>query len=185
MPQVDVLVYIPRPAAEVFAFLADGCNLARWHSGVADIRAEGVDYLYRFPGRRRETRLARSLCAEGSRVSFLGDRLWTPLGSQSPRHDFRVSPRGEGCHVDIQVTVRLWGGMLALWPVVELGWRRDLPEDARRLYRLLTGGQDPAPSAVARGGGPGRRGGERSRGGGLPLRALLPHRRGVPGPSSG
>lgn len=156
MPQVDVLVYIPRPAAEVFTFLADGCNLVRWHSGVAAIRpdesarseeprTQNGSYLYRFPGRRRETRLQRHLHDGGTSITFLGDRLWTPLGSQLPRHDFQVSPDGSGCHVDIRVTVHLWGGILALWPVVEFGWRRDLPEDVRRLYRLLTDDTEPTP----------------------------------------
>ncbi|WP_143066042.1 MULTISPECIES: SRPBCC family protein [unclassified Streptomyces] len=139
MPQVRVSVAVPRTAADVFDFLADGCNLARWHSGVAEIRVDRAGtYRYRFPGRRRETLLQRWLDQEGWRISFLGERLWTPLGSQVPRHDFRVAPHGDGCHVDIGVSVRLWGGMVALWPVVEMGWRRDLPEDARRLYRLLT-----------------------------------------------
>ncbi|MCH0540128.1 SRPBCC family protein [Streptomyces sp. MUM 203J] len=146
MPQVNVSVAVPRSAGDVFAFLVDGCNLARWHSGVAEIRAErggGETYRYRFPGRRRETRLERRVDPRGRRVSFVGERLWTPLGSQVPQHDFRVAPRGDGCHVDIRVSVRLWGGMVALWPVVEMGWRRDLPEDARRLHRVLSEGGGP------------------------------------------
>ena len=63
----------------------------------------------------------------------------TPLGSQFPRYDFRLWSEGAGFRVGVQVTSWLAGGLIMLWPVVSMGWRRDLPDDARRLHEVLTG----------------------------------------------
>ncbi|MGK5451333.1 SRPBCC family protein, partial [Streptomyces radiopugnans] len=105
MPQVRVYVSIPLPVEEVFWRLADGCGLAAWHSGVASARPvdtrEG-EYRYRFPGRRRECVLRRVVCEPPARVSFEGQRMWTPLGWQEPRFDFRLWPwEGGGCRVEV------------------------------------------------------------------------------------
>ncbi|WP_158239626.1 SRPBCC family protein [Streptomyces carminius] len=165
MPQVRVYVSIPLPVEEVFGYLADGCNLADWHSGVMEVRpdgtrdgardgtagtdgtagADGTDgtveaYRYRFPGRRHECLLTRAVCEPPVRVGFVGQRMWTPLGTQVPRYDFRLWPREGGCRVEVGVTSSLSGAMVLLWPVVACGWRRDLPFDAQRLYERLTGG---------------------------------------------
>jgi len=171
MPQVQVHVSIPLPVGEVFDFLADGRNLASWHSGVMAVRPDGPGgdgpagghaYRYRFPGRRRECRLTRAVYEPPVRVGFVGQRMWTPLGTQVPRFDFRLWPRGDSCGVEVGVTCALSGAMLLLWPVVACGWRRDLPEDVELLHALLTGGELPegpegAAAVAARraaGGGP-------------------------------
>lgn len=49
MPEAKRTVEIHRPAAEVFAFLADGENNRRWRSGVLDIRhksGQGAGAIY-------------------------------------------------------------------------------------------------------------------------------------------
>ncbi|GAA2413885.1 hypothetical protein GCM10010420_49320 [Streptomyces glaucosporus] len=160
MPQVRVYVSIPIPVEEVFAFLADGCNLAAWHSGVMSVRPDGPQetYRYRFPGRRREHRLVRTVYEPPVRVGFTGQRMWTPLGTQVPRFDFRLWPR-DGGRVEVGVTSYLSGALLLLWPVVACGWRRDLPADAQALYETLTGARGAEEEAVAvvretAGGGP-------------------------------
>jgi hypothetical protein len=162
MPQVRVYVSIPLPVEEVFGYLADGCNLAVWHSGVTSARPAGPGeaYRYRFPGRRRECVLRRVVHEPPARVSFEGQRMWTPLGCQVPRFDFRLWPWEGGCRVEVGVRCALGGAMLLLWPVVACGWRRDLPADAQALYERLTGaGEREAEAAVtevrpATGGGP-------------------------------
>ncbi|HZG05700.1 MAG TPA: SRPBCC family protein [Streptomyces sp.] len=150
MPQVRVYVSIPLPVGEVFDFLADGRNLASWHSGVMAVRPDGPEegdgYWYRFPGRRRECRLTRAVYEPPVRVGFVGQRMWTPLGTQVPRFDFRLWPWEAGCRVEVMVTCALSGAMLLLWPVVACGWRRDLPVDAQLLYELLTGCGRPEES---------------------------------------
>ncbi|HEX5567793.1 MAG TPA: SRPBCC family protein, partial [Streptomyces sp.] len=125
MPQVQVYVSIPLPVEEVFGFLADGCNLALWHSGVMAIRPAGEEgrgpggesgtegaYHYRFPGRRRECLLTRTVYEPPIRVGFAGQRMWTPLGTQRPRYDFRLWPREGGCRVEAGVTSTLTWGMV-------------------------------------------------------------------------
>lgn len=166
MPQVQVYVSIPLPVDEVFYFLADGRNLPRWHSGVMDIRpecsepdealAESRAYQYRFPGRHRNFRLECCAYEHNVSIGYLGQRMWTPLGSQIPRYDFRVWSQAAGCRVGVQVTSWLAGGMVMLSPVVSMGWRRDLPDDARRLHEVLTGseaeadvGFEPGPMVAA------------------------------------
>ncbi|MTE20348.1 hypothetical protein F0L17_14780 [Streptomyces sp. TRM43335] len=177
MPQVRVYVSIPLPVEEVFGYLADGRNLAAWHSGTMSVRPtdpgegagrSGEVYRYRFPGRRRECELRRVVYEPPSRVGFAGQRMWTPLGCQVPRFDFRLWPwEGGGCRVEVGVTCSLGGAMLLLWPVVACGWRRDLPMDARALYERLTGADERAAetpvSEVSRsaGGGPAGRDPER------------------------
>ncbi len=150
MPQVRVSVAVPRSAADVFEFLADGCNLARWHSGVAEIRADRAgSYRYRFPGRRRETLLQRWLDHEGRRISFLGGGSGPPSAARCRATTSGWRPMVTAAMSTSASACACGAGMVALWPVVEMGWRRDLPEDARRLYRLLTVGQG---GAVADGG---------------------------------
>ncbi|SFC43429.1 SRPBCC family protein [Streptomyces aidingensis] len=104
----------------------------------------GDIWLYRFPGRHRHHRLERCVCRPCERVGFLGQRMWTPLGTQVPRYDFRLGPHRTGCRVEVQVTSWLTGGLLLFWPVVTMAWRRDLPDDVQRLYELLTGSTDSA-----------------------------------------
>jgi uncharacterized protein YndB with AHSA1/START domain len=60
MPSAERTVSIDRPVAEVFEFVADGRNGARWRSGVLDVShqsGEGVGAVYRQgvrgPGGRR------------------------------------------------------------------------------------------------------------------------------------
>lgn len=154
MPQVQVHVSIPLPVEEVFPFLADGRNLAAWHSGVVSVRPDGDDpsgdvYRYLFPGRRRECRLVRTVYRPPMRVGFVGGRMWTPLGTQVPRFDFRLWPLGDACRVEVGVTSYLSGAMLLLWPVVACGWRRDLPVDAQRLYEVLCGVERPEEAEEA------------------------------------
>ncbi|WP_031509191.1 SRPBCC family protein [Streptomyces megasporus] len=158
MPQVQVHVSIPLPVEEVFSFLADGRNLAVWHSGVVSVRPDGDDpsgcvYRYLFPGRRRECRLVRTVYRPPMRVGFVGRRMWTPLGTQVPRFDFRLWPLGDACRVEVGVTSHLSGAMVLLWPVVACGWRRDLPVDAQRLYEVLCGDGRPQEAEEAEGAG--------------------------------
>lgn len=63
--------------------------------------------------------------------------MWSPLGTQTPEFAFRMLPHSRGAFVQLQVTCQLGGGMLLLSPFLGWAWRRDLPEDARRLREAL------------------------------------------------
>lgn len=144
MPTFSVTQTLSTNPHEVFAFLADARNMARWNSGVAEVddeqvspACEGARYRYRFPGRHRFHRLECSAYRAPSLIRFRGERMWTPLGIQSVGYTFRVRPGQQGSTLRMTVDVHLYGGMLLLVPIVALGWRRDLPEDMERLREML------------------------------------------------
>lgn len=163
MPMVSTSVVVPLPADEIFDFLADARNLALWSSGVADVDpstvepGENAEYRYRFPGRRREHRLLCERYEPFSRLVFRGCRMWNPVGTQIPEYGFRLLPVSHGTLVRLTVRCSLGGGLLLLFPLVSMAWRRDLPEDAARLREVLCGpaapaaapAQVPAPPAAA------------------------------------
>jgi uncharacterized protein YndB with AHSA1/START domain len=157
MPTVSTSTIVPRPAEEVFDFLADARNLALWSSGVAAVAPDAVppgenaEYHYHFPGRHREHRLVCSVFQPGRRITFRGRRMWSPLGTQVPEYGFRLVPHPHGTLVGLTVTCILHGPMVLLAPVMAMAWRRDLPEDAHKLRELLRGPSTapPAPSLSA------------------------------------
>jgi uncharacterized protein YndB with AHSA1/START domain len=144
MPTFSVTQNLSTDAPRVFRFLADAGNMPRWNSGVAEVddeqrppACEGARYRYRFPGRHRFHHLVCSAYREPSLIGFRGERMWTPLGTQSVGYTFHVSSAERGSTVQVTVDVHLHGGMLLLVPIVTLGWRRDLPEDMERLRQML------------------------------------------------
>ncbi|MDX3356858.1 SRPBCC family protein [Streptomyces sp. ME01-24h] len=143
MPTVSTSVIVTRTVEEVFDFLADARNLASWNSGVAAVAADAVPpgeravYRYHYPGRHREHRLVCSVFQPCRRITYRGRRMWSPLGTQTPEFAFRMLPHSRGAFVQLQVTCQLGGGMLLLGPFLGWAWRRDLPEDARRLREAL------------------------------------------------
>lgn len=150
MPSVSTNVFVSRPAAEVFDFLADARNLALWSSGVAHVDAEAVppgadaEYRYRYPGRHRPHRLVCADFEPCRRIAFRGQRMWSPLGTQVPVYGFELVPHADGTLVRLSVNSSLRAGLLLLAPMVAMAWRRDLPADARKFCDLLGGPLAPA-----------------------------------------
>lgn len=155
MPSVSTNVFVSRPTAEVFDFLADARNLALWSSGVAFVDAEAIppgadaEYRYRYPGRHRSHRLVCADFEPCRRIVFRGQRMWCPLGTQVPVYGFELAPHAGGTLVRLSVTSSLRAGLLLLAPVVAMAWRRDLPADASKFSDLLGG-----PAAPLAGTGP-------------------------------
>jgi uncharacterized protein YndB with AHSA1/START domain len=149
MPSIAVNVFVQRPAAEVFDFLADARNLALWSSGVTSVDpgfvapGAGAEYRYRYPGRRRPHRLVCSDYEPCRRIAFRGQRMWSPLGTQVPLYTFDLLPHAGGTLVRLSVTSSLSAALLLLAPVVAMAWRRDLPTDGGKLREVL-GGARPA-----------------------------------------
>ncbi|HEY5836126.1 SRPBCC family protein [Streptomyces sp.] len=146
-------VFVPRPATEVFDFLADARNLALWSSGVASVDPAYVcpglhaEYRYRYPGRRRPHRLVCSQFEPSRRIAFRGQRMWSPLGTQVPLYGFDLSPHADGTQVRLSVTSSLSAALLLFAPLVAMAWRRDLPVDGGKLRDRLGGVVPPAPAA--------------------------------------
>jgi uncharacterized protein YndB with AHSA1/START domain len=157
MPSVSTNVFVPRPATEVFDFLADARNLALWSSGVASVDTAFVEpgaravYCYRYPGRRRPHRLVCADFEPCRRISFRGQRMWCPLGTQVPLYAFDLLPHADGTLVRLSVTSSLSAGLLLLGPLIAMAWRRDLPTDGRKFCDLLAAAPParPAPPAAA------------------------------------
>lgn len=153
MPSVSTNVFVPRPAPEVFDFLADARNLALWSSGVASVDPgsvpPGIDavYRYRYPGRHRPHVLVCSDFEPCRRIAFRGQRMWSPLGTQVPMYAFDLIPHADGTLVRLSVTSRLTAALLLLGPVVAMAWRRDLPADGSKFCELLAGVRPPAPAS--------------------------------------
>ncbi|MFF1356578.1 SRPBCC family protein [Streptomyces sp. NPDC058297] len=143
MPEISVDVHISRSVTEVYDFLADARNLALWFSGVDTVAESsepagpGVTHVYRFPGRHRDQLLQCVAYVPGEHLVFRGDRMWNPLGAQTPLYSFTLSPRRRGTLLRLTVQCRLAGALTLLAPVVAMAWRRDLPRDARRLGERL------------------------------------------------
>jgi len=158
MPSVSTNVFVPRPAAEVFDFLADARNLALWSSGVASVEATFVTpgphavYRYRFPGRHRPHYLVCADFEPCRRIAFRGQRMWSPLGTQVPFYSFDLLPHADGTLVRLSVTCSLTAALILLGPLVAMAWRRDLPADGRKFCDLMGGVLTPAaplPGALA------------------------------------
>jgi uncharacterized protein YndB with AHSA1/START domain len=145
MPSVSTNVFVPRPATEVFDFLADARNLALWSSGVASVDAAHVTpgphavYRYRYPGRRRPHELVCADYEPCRRIAFRGQRMWSPLGTQVPLYAFDLLPHADGTLVRLSVTSSLTAALLLLGPLVAMAWRRDLPADGRKFCDVLVG----------------------------------------------
>lgn len=143
MPSVSTNVFVPRPEAEVFDFLADARNLALWSSGVASVDpgyvrpGRGAEYRYRYPGRHRGHLLVCSDYEPCRRIAFRGQRMWSPLGTQVPLYGFDLLPHAEGTLVRLSVTSTLTAALLLLAPLVAMAWRRDLPADSGKFCDLL------------------------------------------------
>jgi uncharacterized protein YndB with AHSA1/START domain len=153
MPSVSTNVFVPRPATEVFDFLADAHNLALWSSGVASVDPAYVTpganaaYRYRYPGRHRPHLLVTCDYEPCRRIAFRGQRMWSPLGTQVPLYGFDLFPHADGTLVRLSVTSRLTAALLLLAPLVAMAWRRDLPVDGSKFCDLLGGVPALAPVA--------------------------------------
>lgn len=150
MPSVSTNVFVSRPAAEVFDFLADARNLALWSSGVASVEATVVTpgphavYQYRFPGRRRPHFLVCADFEPCRRIAFRGQRMWSPLGTQVPLYSFDLLPHADGTLVRLSVTSSLSAALVLMAPLVAMAWRRDLPADGRKFCDVLDGVLSPS-----------------------------------------
>jgi uncharacterized protein YndB with AHSA1/START domain len=155
VPSVSTNVFVPRPAAEVFDFLADARNLALWSSGVASVDSASVApganavYRYRYPGRRRPHLLVCADFEPCRRIAFRGQRMWSPLGTQVPFYAFDLLPHADGTLVRLSVTSSLSAALLLLGPMVAMAWRRDLPADGRKLCDLLGAAAPVRPALPA------------------------------------
>lgn len=112
MPSASHSVTINRPAADVFAFLADGENERRWRSGVLDLQrvsGQGVGTVYRQgirgPGGRR-------IAADYRITAYKPTSLLafeTIAGPVRPTGEFRLQEAGGATTLTMSLRAELAG----------------------------------------------------------------------------
>lgn len=112
MPAAEHAVTIGRSVGEVFAFVADGENAAKWRSGVVDVEhvsGTGVGAVYRQgvrgPGGRR-------VAADYELTDYEPNRrlaFKTIAGPVRPTGEFRFEEAGDGTRLTLSLTAELTG----------------------------------------------------------------------------
>lgn len=122
MPEAANEIVIERPLGEVFAFLADAENDARWRAGVLDIKREsgsGVGSRYRQgvkgPGGRRVAADIEITEYEPERV--IGFRATT--GPVRPHGRYTLAAADGGTRVRFELEARLGGLKRLMAPMVQ------------------------------------------------------------------
>lgn len=113
MTRVSKSIVVPKPAEEVFAYLADFSNTAEWDPGVAEAvkTTEGpvgvgstFDLVTLFRGRRIPVSYQVAVYEPSSRVVLVGSNQ-----NFQGTDDIGVSPEGDGARVDWNVVFEMKG----------------------------------------------------------------------------
>lgn len=155
MISIESQIQIERPAAEVFAFVADQTNAPRWQDGLAEVRTvtegpigvgtENV-FVRQFAGRRIESRNRFTRFEPGHFVEFEVPQGWI-TGTASYRVD--PIPSG-GCRMTSRMDFRIRGPFAVFSPLLARLLARDSRADETTLKTLL---ESPKANLNARRGG--------------------------------
>jgi carbon monoxide dehydrogenase subunit G len=135
-------VEIARPPAEVFAFVAEPGNYARWQPSLVAVHPHGVGPLRvgrevtevrRFLGRQVETTWT---CVEHEPARR--SAIESPEGPIPFRATFDMAPAGRGTRFT-WVVETAGGAALVAAPLIARTTRRELATNAERLKELLEG----------------------------------------------
>jgi uncharacterized protein YndB with AHSA1/START domain len=128
-------VTIRRPAAQVFAFVADGETAPRWRPGVLDVEhvaGEGVGARYR---QGVKGPFGRRVPADYEITAFEPDRLLAfraVAGPVRPEGRYELTPDGEATHVRFALSCELSGARRLMAP----GVNRSMRAEVQSLERL-------------------------------------------------
>ena len=123
MAQSESSVEVPRSAAEVFAFLADGTNNSKWRSGVQGIKhlrgvGLGAEYEQQIVGPGGRTMQANYRVVaweEPTRLEFE-----VTAGPARPRGAFTiVATSPASCRVTFEITLQVQGVMKMVQGMIE------------------------------------------------------------------
>ncbi len=141
MVRIEISIAIDRPAAEVFAFIADFANNPRWQSGMVEAHFTsdgpmrvGTTYAQqaRFLGRPVESTFAVVAYEPGRLVKASSTSGTFPITFTRI-----VEPAGEGCVVTAIVEGDASGVFKLAEPVLARMVRRSVASDYANLKRLL------------------------------------------------
>lgn len=142
MPEAEHETTIARPVEEVFQFLADAENEAKWRSGVAEISkisGNGVGTQYR---QRIKGPTGRPVDADFEITELEPNRLMafrTTSGPVRPAGRFELTPDGPGTHVRYTLEAELSGLKKAASPIVQKAIAKEVAE-LENLKRVLEEG---------------------------------------------
>jgi len=142
MISIETYTDVERPAAEVFAFVADQTNAPQWQSGLAEVRrvtdgpiGVGSEHVFvrRFAGRRIESRNRFTRFEPGSFVEFEIPEGWL-TGTAS----YRVDPVASGrCRLTSRMDFRIRGPLKLVSPLLARLLAGDSRTDEATLKALL------------------------------------------------
>ncbi len=137
MPEATNTVQIARPAAEVFAFLADGTNDRRWRAGVLDVArksGEGKGAIYE---QGVKGPFGRRVPADYEITDYEPDRriaFRAIAGPVRPEGSYEVEPADGGTRVTFALSCSPSGLAKLMTPMVA----RTMRSEVTRLEQLRT-----------------------------------------------
>jgi uncharacterized protein YndB with AHSA1/START domain len=144
---------IPRPAADVFALIADHRNDTRWRGGVQEMTADPVGpvtpgatvhEVLRFAGSTHVTDTVITAVDPGRSFAYEGDGTGGRVRGRRS-----VEPDGESsCRVTTELEVETTGALRFLEPLLAPVFRRGVRRDLHTLRSLVVDGAQ-APTSTA------------------------------------
>jgi carbon monoxide dehydrogenase subunit G len=149
MVKVERSVAIGRSSDDVFAFVADQTNAARWQSGILEVRrlTDGPPGL----GTRHvftRTLMGRRMTGENEYVEFVPGRRVAFRTTSGPGllASYDVAPGSTGARLTATIELDVSGIMTVAAPLVARTLRRDVEANLARLKDIL---EEPANQAAA------------------------------------
>jgi carbon monoxide dehydrogenase subunit G len=129
MPEASNSIVIDRPVSDVYAFLADAENDARWRPGVIEIRrtsGAGAGAVYE---QRVKGPFGRQIRADIEIVELQPDRLIafrTIIGPVRPEGSYELEPADGGTRVTFELRAKLAGPQKLMGPMVASTMRSEV-----------------------------------------------------------
>ena len=149
MIKVEKSTIVHRPSDEVFAFVADQTNAARWQSGIVEVRRltdgpPGVGTRHMFT----RTLMGKRMTGENEFVTFEPGRRVAFRSTSGPRllASYTVTATPEGTRLTATMEVDFSGIMSVAEPLVARQLTRDVVANLARLTAILEASPAAAPA---------------------------------------
>jgi carbon monoxide dehydrogenase subunit G len=143
MPEASGSTVVDRPQEEVFAFLADGENDARWRSGVVDVRRRSGDGLGAVYEQGVKGPFGRRVAADYEITAFEPTRridFRAIAGPVRPHGTYRLESADGGTRVTFRLRCDLNGAKKLMAPMVGRTMRSEVGQLDRLREVLEEGG---------------------------------------------
>jgi hypothetical protein len=147
--RVEKSTVVHRPSHEVFAFVADQTNAARWQSGIVEVRRltdgpPGVGTRHTFT----RTLMGRRMTGENEYVAFEPGKQVAFRTTSGPRllASYAVTAMPEGTRLTATIEMDVSGIMSVAEPLVARALGRDVVANLARLTSILESSPAAAPA---------------------------------------